>query len=135
MSIFDPKGNQVTSEKGKEYKVGTHSITTPISTTDLLRSALQNSQQAIAQQTMIAAQANGKDDMEAKAMAMDAIGQVQSPFQFEPCAQAVFMMLSQYVEYQEKVILNLSSRLEKLDGQSCDIKPSFDEGEPPKDSN
>lgn len=135
MSIFDPKGNQVTSQKGKEYKVGPHSIECTSTTTDVLRGALQNSQQAMAQQIYMAAKSQGMDEMNAQARATEAISQISSPFQIEPCAQAVFMLLSQYIEYQQKINDNLANRLAKLDNEKCDIKPDFEGTSPNAASN
>lgn len=115
MGLIDPSGKPVDVKsmkaKPRTYKVGNVRVETPETPELTLGNALANAQQAIASQAAAAAMHQGAGHAGAQQAALKAMGQVVSPFQVEPCAQAVFMLLAQEIEWRDQLIDNLNERL------------------------
>jgi len=127
MDIIGPDGKKLSAQdfvkEYKVYKVGNVEFKTEDNPTDILKKATVMSQQTIQQQIYFAEMQNGATQEDAKVKAMTAATYHQNPWQMEPCAWAVFMMLAEQVHEKNQVIDQLAARLKKLDGQELeDVK-------------
>lgn len=127
--LIDHEGKPLVLEaEPNAYTVEGICIRSPSTPQEHLRSALHESQKMVAQSVYLQARRGGADEMVAQSDAATAAAGIKSPFQIEPCAEAVFMLLAKEVAWRDKIILNLAGRLEALDGQKAPEKP-----EPPAD--
>jgi len=123
MSIVDPNGKSVQSEKRKvvEYKVGDVSLTTDAVPGDKLHEALAGARQMATMQIMASARQQAAQkglvlpEQSIQVQAIAEASKIEDPFRMEPCAQAVFMMLATEIADRDKMIQALTERIEKLE--------------------
>lgn len=119
MSIIVGADGQKISSKEEEinYEVGGVRICVPKTPKDMLEIALNGAQQIVGQQAGQAALERTKSHVAAQAEAQVAASKVGNPFQLEPGALALFMLMSREIEHRDRVIADLARRLDALDGK------------------
>lgn len=120
MSILGADGNAIDTDmlgEPKVYEAGGIRIETPLTPQTALQRALTGAQQGVAQNVMAQAAAQGATQLQAQAAASKAASSIKTPFQVEPCAEAVFMLMTQELAWRDKLISELASRLKEIDGQ------------------
>jgi len=124
MEIVGVDGKKLSAKdfikKFTTYKVGDLEFKSEDKPEDILMQALQMAQQSIQMQVFHAHKHNNASDEDAKIKAMTAASSCQNPWQLEPCAWALFMMLAQQINEKDQLIEQLATRLEKLDGQKME---------------
>jgi hypothetical protein len=137
MSIFGADGKPVDTDmlgEPKVYEIGGIRVETPLTPQTALQRAMVGAQQGIAQNVMMQAAAQGASQAQAQAAASEAAGSIKSPFQVEPCAEAVFMLMTQELAKRDVLISALASRLKELDGKDLPTRAA-DEASPNPDAN
>ena len=122
MSIVGPDGQTPISTDAETIKysaggIQLDSTDTPEST---FQKALAGAQQVIAQQVGAATLQSTGSHTIAQTQAQQAAARVSNPFQIEPCALGVFMLLSREIEHRDRIISALAKRLDKVDGENSD---------------
>ena len=136
MSLVDAVGNPVILDREeKEYSAGGLRVKLQATPEDMLQRALAGAQKMAGQQAgMIAMQKTGSQAI-AQQEAMEVASKVTDPFAMEPAALAVFLLLAREIEFRDKVIADLASRLDKLDNKKTNLEhpyPSVSIQEPKK---
>lgn len=121
MPLVGLDGQEISSEKEPiKYEVGGVIIEIAETPEMVLQKALLGAQQLVAQQVgQMALQKTGSH-MVAQTEAQAAASKVNNPFQIEPGAFAIFMLMSREIEHRDRVIEGLSKRLDALDGKSSE---------------
>lgn len=131
MSIVGPDGQTPLSSEAKAqaYKVGGVRIDSADTPESMLSKALIGAQQVIAQQVGTMSLQRSGSQIVAQAEAQQAAAKVTNPFQIEPCALGLFMLMAREIEHRDNVIAALAERLDKVDGQNSEelFKKPWDE--------
>jgi len=102
------------SKKPNRYAVGEVQIISTETPNDRLNTALQGARQMavaqVAQQLMV----KGVSQEDAVVRGNAEASKIASPFQMEPAAEAVFMLLSQEISKRDEQISELHRKLEKI---------------------
>lgn len=116
MSIVGSDGKPIVigAEK-KKYKVGGYSLESDQSPQQKLQQALEGARELVGQQVYAMTMQQTQDMAAAQAAVLRAMGQVSTPFQIEPCAEAVFMFLVLELEKRDKLIADLEARMGTLE--------------------
>lgn len=132
MSIVDPKGNAVASEKAlREYRIGDISLQTNATPGLKLQEALEGAKKIASMQLQASAQQQATTrgialpEEAIKVQILAEVSKIVDPFKMEPAAQAVFMLLADEISKRDKLIDNLTKRLEKLECLSEEEKLSL----------
>ncbi len=117
MSLVGPNGQPISGHVSSiPYEVCGIQIRCPDTPESLLKKALAGAQQMMGQAAAQAAFARAQSHMVAQAEGQAAAASVQNPFQLEPCALSMFMLMSRVIEHQDQTISALAKRLDALDG-------------------
>ena len=122
MSIVGPDGQTPVSSDAEvqTYKVGGVHLASQDTPEAMLHKALLGAREMVAQQAgAMSLQKSGSHVM-AQAAAQEAAARLTNPFQIEPCALGLFMLMSREIEHRDKAIAALAERLDKVDGQSSE---------------
>lgn len=114
----------------KAYEISGIRLMNPLTPNQMLERALINARQAIAQNAGMSVLAKGGSQVQAQAAASEAAGSIKSPFQVEPCAEAVFMILAQEIAWRDELISELGQRLHALDGKDLPVRKVEDRPTP-----
>lgn len=123
--IVGPNGKSTHSVTIK-YKVGNVVLDTNATPADKLQQALEGARQMAQMQLAAAARQQASASglhLSAEGIRIQAIAEaskIVDPFQMEPCAQAVFMLLATEIAERNAVIEKLKERIDKLE---CSSKP------------
>jgi hypothetical protein len=120
MSLVDSSGKPIDTDMlgpVKVYEISGIRMKSPLSPNQMLERALIGAQQGIAQNVGMSVLAQGGSEAQAQAAASKAASEIRSPFQVEPCAEAIFMIVAQEIARRDKLISALSERLHALDGK------------------
>lgn len=124
MSLVGLDGQKIASTDAEAeavaYEVGgicIDAVDTPETT---LQKALEGARQMVGQQVgQMALQRTGSEVV-AVTEAQAAASKVTNPFQIEPCALALFMLMAREIEHRDGVMSALAARLDALDGNTSD---------------
>lgn len=118
MSLVGPDGKPIDLSKAKiigeeehAYEAGGLRITWPDTPEKALQRSLGGAQQMIAQATGQKVLEKTGSHAAAQQEAVTAAANVKNPFQIEPAASAVFMLLSREIEYRDAVIEMLCEKI------------------------
>jgi len=132
--IVGPDGNPVQSEvEKKKYAAGGLAFEHDAVPEQLLGKALNQARQAIGTQAYQQAMQRVANASVANVEAQTAASNVNDPFLLEPAAMAVFMYLCREIEYRDKLIGQISKRLENLGETPLDLEHPYPEPEIIKD--
>lgn len=124
MSIVDPNGKDLSATRREEsttYKIDTVSLETSETPNTKLHEALAGARQMATMQLMMQAKQRAAQqgvlipEESLRVQAMAEASKIVDPFQMEPCAQAVFMMLAKEIEARNEIIEKLTGRIETLE--------------------
>jgi hypothetical protein len=125
MSIIDPNGNGINSKEKEtnQYKIGSINLETTATPNSKLHEALSGARQMATMQLMMRAKQQAAErgiaipEESLKMQAMVEASKIEDPFQMEPCAQAVFMLLANEIESRDGIIRELCGRVERLENE------------------
>lgn len=121
MSLVGPDGQEISSKTNPTtYEVGGIRVDAADTPEMMLQKALAGAQQIVAQQVGQMAMQRSGSQVVAQTEAQAAAGKVVNPFQLEPAALAIFMLMSREIEHRDRVIFELAKRLDALDGNSSE---------------
>lgn len=127
MSIVGPNGEDFSTDREVEnYTVGNISLDTNARPGDKLKQALEGARKMAEMQISMAARQQADASglhipaESIRVQAMAEASKITDPFQMEPCAQAVFMLLATEISQRDEIIKKLNDRIEKLE---CFIGP------------
>lgn len=107
------------------YKAGGFEITIGGTPEAVLLQTLREKRNSVEQHVMMQGRAQNVDPMIASAAAKQESSKITHPFVGEHCALAVLMCLSREIEYRDRVIADLSKRLDALDGKTTDLEHPY----------
>jgi len=122
MPIVGPDGQTPVSSEAEQYtyKVGGIHIASGDTPEMMLQKALMGAQQMVAQQVGAMSLQRTGSHVIAQTEAQTAAAKVSNPFQLEPCALGMFMLMAREIEHRDAVISALATRLDALDGKSSE---------------
>ncbi len=136
MSIVGPDGQTpvFSDVEMMNYSVGGMAIKSADAPEVMFRKALAGAQQMMGQQAAAMAFERTKSHVVAQTEGQQAASQLTNPFQLEPCALGVFMLMSREIEHRDKIIVAFAERLDKLDGQRSEDLLKNPWPDPPEES-
>lgn len=121
MSLVGLDGQEISTEiKTAKYEVGGVQIDAADTPEMMLQKALAGAQQIVGQQVGQMAMQRSGSQVVAQTEAQAAASKVMNPFQLEPAALAIFMLMSREIEHRDRVISALAARLDALDGNGSE---------------
>ncbi len=117
-----------------DYRAGGLMFSTPMLPDHLLQKAVNAAQQAVAGSVYNDVFQKTNSAMAAQAEAQSAAASIGDPFTIEPAAMAVFMYLSREIEYRDRIIRDISERLEALGAEPLNLEHPYPLAPKPEDA-